>query len=509
MRALAQAAEASTFRGPEIQWFALSPLLVLLGGTLFLMVVSALSRRTQVRGSFAIVTVTTSMAAMILAFFLWDDVRDEGPISLVGGAVGLDGFTLFLTVAICAAIALSALLADDYLRREGLEEPLAVEFNALLMLSGLGGIVMASANDLIVLFLGLETLSIALYALAASHLKRIDSQESAIKYFVLGGFSSAFFLYGVALTYGATGTTSLIGIRDFLAANVLVENGLLLAGLGLMLVGLAFKVAAAPFHVWTPDVYQGSPTPATAFMATAAKAAGFAAMLRVFVVTFDVVQTDWRPVMWVLAVLTLVVGAVLAVVQTDVKRMLAYSSISHAGFILVGVVMADPDGTAAALFYLLAYTFMVVGTFGILTVIGRTGDTGHSLASLKGLAKKKPVLALAFTVFLFAQAGIPPSTGFMAKFFVITSAAERDEWLLAVIAMVSAAIAAFLYLRIIVSMYLQDADSAGDGVATGRTPVSAGLALIVAAAFTVVFGIFPNPVIEFARDAVPALVSVG
>src|SRR5205823_5152026 len=252
-------------------------------------------------------------------------------------------------------------------RREDLEGP---EYYVLMLFSASGGMLMASANDLIVVFLGLEILSISLYTLAGWHQRRAGSQEAAIKYFVLGAFSSAFFLYGIALIYGSTGSTNLGDIAEFLRANT-VTNGLLLAGFGLLLVGLGFKVAAVPFHMWTPDVYQGSPTPVTAFMAAAAKAAGFAALLRVFVSTFGANRLDWQPIVWILAVLSLLVGSVLAVVQTDVKRMLAYSSISHAGYILVGLQAASDRGIAGSLFYVLAYTFMVIGSFGVVTLVGR------------------------------------------------------------------------------------------------------------------------------------------
>lgn len=503
----AMLAQVGTFRGPDVEWFALSPLLVLLGGAVFLLVVSALLRGRQVPGSYAFVTVTTASAAMVLAFFLWDDVQDEGPRSLVGGALGLDGFSVFVTIAVCAAVILASLLADDYLRRERLELIEGVEFHALLLLCAVGGVVMASANDLIVLFLGLETLSLGLYVLAASHLRRFDSQESAVKYFVLGGFSSAFLLYGIALVYGATGSTNMARIADILAGSVLLDGTVLYAGMALILVGLAFKVAAVPFHFWAPDVYQGAPTPVTGFMASAAKAAGFAALLRVFYLTFETYAVDWKPVIFVLAVATLVVGSVLAVVQTNAKRMLAYSSISHAGFILVAVQASSARGTAAALFYLLAYTFMVLGTFGILTVVGRTGDDEFGLDSLRGLSRRRPLLAFVFAVLLFAQAGVPLTSGFMAKFYVIAAAVDAKSYALAVVAMLAAVVAAFLYLRIIVSMYLTDTDAAAGPGPT--VPVSAGVALAAAFAFTVVVGFAPGWVIDFARDAVPVLVAAG
>ena len=280
---------------------------------------------------------------------------------------------------------------------------------------------------------------------------------------MLGAFSSAFLLYGIALTYGATGSTNLVRIQAFLSEVVITQNGLLLAGMAFMLVGFGFKVGAVPFHSWVPDVYQGSPSPVSGFMASGIKAAGFAGLLRVFVVTLGPTYADdWRPMVYALAVLSLLVGSLFAIVQTNVKRMLAYSSISHAGFILVAVEAASAEGTSAALFYLLAYTFMVVGSFGIVTIMGRGGDGLHTLEDYKGLGRTRPGIALLFSVFLLAQAGVPFTGGFLAKFYVINSAVAEGQYVLAVIAMVAAVIGAFLYLRIVVAMYFDGNEYGGE-----------------------------------------------
>jgi NADH-quinone oxidoreductase subunit N len=495
------------FPTPEVAWSAIVPLLVLVGGSLVLLTVAALTTRAWPRGTSTAITIVTAAAAAITSVGMHHRVTDvdRGPFTAIAGAITVDAFSILLTVVICTGVALAALLSDDYLRREGLDGP---ELHALLLLSATGGVVMAMANDLIVLFLGLETLSIALYVLAGFHLRKAESQESAMKYFVLGAFSSAFLLYGIALTYGATGSTNLSRINEFLSANVLESNGLLLAGFGLMLVGLGFKVAAVPFHTWTPDVYQGAPTPVTAFMASASKAAAFAALIRVFTTTFDLYRVDWTPIVWALAVLSLVVGSLLAIVQTDVKRMLAYSSISHAGFILVGIEAATDRGTQASLFYLLAYTFMVVGSFGVATVVGRTGDSRHSLDDYRGLSASRPTLALAFTVFLLAQAGVPLTTGFLAKLYVIGAAAASHSYALAIIAMVASVVSAFLYLRIIVAMYMAEPD-AEDGAPAISVPFGAGVALLVCVAFTVGVGIAPDPVVDWVKQAVPTLLAAG
>ncbi len=465
------------------------------------MVVAALVPRGWPKGGYAVVTATLAGAAMVMSVFNWRDVQDHGAQSLVGGAIALDGFSVFITVVICAAVIMTALIADDFLRREGQD---GCELYALMLMAAAGGIVMGSANDLIVLFLGLETLSIALYVMAASNPKRLQSQESAIKYFILGGFSSAFFLYGVALVYGATGSTSLPKIMDFLATTNLLNERLLLAGMALLMVGFGFKVAAAPFHIWVPDVYQGAPTPVTSFMASVGKVAAFAALLRVFVVALGQYESDWRPLLWVLAVLTLLVGSVLAVVQTDVKRMLAYSSISHAGFILVGVQAANAKGVAGSLFYLLTYAFLVAGTFAVVTVVVGPGDSQTGLDAFRGLARRRPSLALALTVLLLAQAGVPLTAGFDAKFEVIVAAVDAKSYVLAVIAMLCSVIAAFVYLRITVSMYSTDGEVPAKRL---RVPIGAATAVTIAVTFTLVVGFFPSNLIDLARDAVPVIVS--
>ncbi|KAA0235675.1 MAG: NAD(P)H-quinone oxidoreductase subunit 2, chloroplastic [Acidimicrobiales bacterium] len=497
---------------PEIQWVALLPHLILVVGGILLLTIASLFRHRVPRWAYTIYTVAVAAGAIIAALPLWVRVQDaeRGPFSAIAGALGVDGFSIFITVIICAGVILTALLADGYLKREGIDGP---ELFVLLLLAASGGTIMASANDLIVLFLGLEILSISVYVMAAMHARRFTSLEAGMKYFILGAFSSAFFLYGIALVYGASGSTNMIRINQYLASPtgvVLSENGLLLGGFALLLVGFGFKVAAVPFHAWAPDVYQGAPTPVTAFMASAVKAGGFAAMLRVFVLTFGTFSGDWQPVVFALAVLSLLVGSVLAIVQTNVKRMLAYSSIAHAGFILVGVEVATEQGTAAALFYLAAYTFMVVGSFAVITVVGRKGDGHHELSDYRGLARRQPVLAFVFTILLLAQAGVPFTAGFFAKFYVISAAVDAENYSLAIIAMVSAVIAAFLYLRIMISMYMSTDSEAVTGE-PDRVPVplAAGIALFVACVVTVVIGFVPGPITDLANDAVPFLVQVG
>ncbi|HEX4979326.1 MAG TPA: NADH-quinone oxidoreductase subunit N [Acidimicrobiales bacterium] len=488
---------------PEVVYADIGPMIVVTVGALALLTIAALVKAKPARGFYALFTLATCAVSVGSAMWLWFDVQDEGTRFAFANMVAVDGFAVFFYLVISLAIALAALLAEDYLVREGLDGP---EFYVLALLSGAGGMLMASANDLIVIFLGLETLTIALFVLAGFHRRRAASGEAAMKYFVLSAFSSAFLLYGIALTYGATGTTNLAGIAQWLSANVAFDSGLMLAAIALLVVGFGFKVAAVPFHTWTPDVYQGSPTPVTAFMAGASKAAGFAAFLRVFFSTFETLRVDWRPLVWGLAVLSLLVGSVLAVVQTDVKRMLAYSSISHAGYILVGLEAANDRGVAGALFYLLAYTFMVMGSFAVVTLVARKGDNATKLDDFRGLAARRPALALAMTVLLLAQAGVPFTSGFLAKFYVIAAAVEEESYAIALIAMLAAVVAAFFYLRLVLVMYSGDAD--GDVHAEAphpRLPVpfSAGLALLSTVAFTLVAGlpVASGPLVEFARDA--------
>ncbi len=487
----------------DVAWSAVAPILVLVGGALVLLAADSLSSRSPLKSAYALFTTVTAGAAVVAAIPLWIRVQDadRGPFSTLAQAVGVDGFSVFATVTICVAVILGALLLDGWLRREEMD---GAEAYVLMLLSASGGLMMASANDLIVMFLGLEVLSIAVYVLAAMHLRKITSQEAGVKYFVLGAFSSAFFLYGIALTYGATGTTNLVEISSFLSTTVLADNGLMLAGLALLLVGFAFKVSAVPFHFWTPDVYQGAPSPSVAWMASGVKVAGFAGLLRVFYLAFGTYRLDWQPIVYAVAAITMVVGSVLAVVQTDVKRMLAYSSINHAGFVLVAVQAASERGVEAALFYLAAYTFMVAGSFGVVTVVSRKGDIGNSLDDYRGLSRDRPLLALAFALFLFAQAGVPLTSGFFAKFYVITAAIDAGSTWLAVIAMLTAVVAAFLYLRIIVSMYMSVEDAGEPRTIT--VPFAAGLALAVCLVATLGAGLFPGTLSSVAKDATPALV---
>ena len=477
---------SNTLTVPSIRWLAILPPIIMIGGAVLLLGLASLVRTPLRARVSTIATVVISGGALGVALWQWADVQQHGAHTYVKQAVVMDGFSVLITMLVAIAMLLSALVADGYLRREGMQ---GAEFHVLAMVSASGAMLMGMANDLIIVFLGLEILSIALYVLTAFNYKRAASGEAALKYFILGGFSSAIFVYGIALTYGATGSTNLTQISDFMSKNVVLTNGLLLAGLALMLVGFAFKIAAVPFHMWTPDVYQGAPSPVTGFMAAVAKAGAFAAMLRVLFSSFGVIETDWRPIVYGLAVLSLVLGAFVALRQRDVKRMLAYSSINHAGFILLGVAAGTARGASASLYYLFAYMFMTVGSFAIVTVLGREGDADHDLSRYRGLAARQPVLALALAVLLLAQAGAPFTTGLWAKLQVVFAAVSAGEVPLGVIAMVTAVIAAYFYLRVAVLMYAgggqgevesgtggSAALGAGDDMTGGGTITAAGAA---------------------------------
>jgi len=507
---LTQARDVPTIRTPAVDWLAIAPEIALAGAAVAIVLLRSLIRRAKwVYPASLVLAFSGVTAAAALLVRQWREVQDHGAIRTIAGMVRVDGFGVFLGGVVVIAAVLALLLSVSYTQRERLE---GAEYLALLLLSATGMLAMTTANDLIIVFLALEILSIPLYVLAAFDRRRLASQEAGIKYFVLGAFSSAVFLYGVALVYGATGTTSLTGISRFLAANTLLDEGVLLIGLGLLLVGLGFKVAAVPFHMWTPDVYQGAPTPVTAFMSSATKVAGFAALLRVFQVSFPLFRNDWRPAVGALAILSLALGSIAAVVQTDVKRMLAYSSIAHAGYILIGFAAAavgNPGASArglqAALFYLLVYAFMTVGAFAVVTIVARSShDARHSLSEYRGLAATRPVLAALLAFFLLAQAGVPFTGGFVAKLEVFAAAVDGREYYLAIAGVVAAVVAAFFYLRVVVTMYTS-ADEPAEAAEPGRRPLRvdapAAVVLGVTAALTLVLGILPGAFLDLARDA--------
>jgi NADH-quinone oxidoreductase subunit N len=376
-----------------------------------------------------------------------------------GGMVVLDGFSSFLNVLFLASGMLAIAIAYGYLKRMGLERG---EYYSLILFSISGMLLMAQAADLIVTFLALELLSIPLYVLAAFARPRADSEEAGLKYFLLGAFATGFVVYGITLIFGATGATALGGIVAAIAAGTAIRY-LLLIGAALILVGFSFKVAAVPFHMWTPDVYQGAPTSVTGFMAVGAKAAGFAALLRIFVTALPTLNVDLVPVLWGLAALTMVVGNVVAISQTNIKRLLAYSSIAHAGYILMafvsfGDLKVAPDAVASALFYLVAYAITSFGAWAVVIALEKVEGKGLEISDFAGLGRTRPLLAAAMTVFMLSLTGMPPTLGLVGKFYLFRTAIQGGFFGLAIIGVLTSLISAYYYLRVVVMMYMREGD---------------------------------------------------
>ena len=500
---------------PTIEYAELLPMLIVFGAA----VVGVLIEAFVPRPPRHVLQVGLALVALLAAFVavIW-----LAGTSLIGaaGSVAVDGPALFLQGAILVFSAISVLFFAER-RLEGGGDAFAPSASALpggsaertlvaegvlqtevypLAMFAVGGMLLfPAANDLLTLFVALEVLSLPLYLLAGmARRRRLLSQEAALKYFLLGAFSSAFFLFGAALIYGFAGSVRLSDIDVSLAARV-GQEGLLLAGLGLIAVGLLFKVSAAPFHSWTPDVYQGAPTPVTGFMAACTKVAAFGAMLRIFYVSFGGLSSDWQPLFWAVAILTMMVGVIIALTQTDVKRMLAYSSIAHAGFIFTGMVAADSVGTASVLFYLVVYGFTTVGAFAVVTLVRDSGGEATHLAKWAGLGKRSPVVAATFALFLLAFAGIPLTSGFVGKLAVFSAAIDAGALALVIVGVIASAIAAFFYVRVIVLMFFTEPAADGPTVAVPSMSTTVGIGLGVAA--TIVLGILPGPLLELAQQA--------
>ena len=487
---------------PQVDWRAIAPELALLVAGVVLLLVVAFWPRAG-RGVLAGLTLAGLATAAALTAWNWDLERVA-----FEGAISLDGITRYARAILLAVGVLATLMVVQGDSQEGEPDDSPPEVFPLLVFALLGMVLLAAASDLLVVFIALEILSLSLYVLAGQT-RRLAAQEAAMKYFLLGAFSSAFLLYGIALCYGATGTTNLLGIATA-TADPTADGTLLLAGVGLLAVGFLFKVSAVPFHMWTPDVYQGTPTPVAAFMAAATKVAAFAVFLRVFAGALGGLVVSWRPVIAAVAVVTMLGGAALAVVQTDLKRMLAYSSISHAGYLLVGVAAAAtvPAGVSASMFYLLVYAFMVMGAFMVVQYVSRLGPPDDeairersSLEDYRGLARRHPWAAGLLAVFMLALTGIPPLSGFWAKYYVFLAGIEAGLTWLVVVAVISSVISAFFYLRVLVVAYLQE--PVGDAeaeTAPGRT-TALGLALALAGLLTVGIGLAPEALISAARSA--------
>jgi NADH-quinone oxidoreductase subunit N len=435
------------------------------------------------------------VATAAIVLLRWDQSE-----IVFGGMLAADGFAAFCNLLFLLVAGLTLLISIVYIRNTGLEHG---EYSALLVFSTLGMMIMASSLDLMTIFLGLETLSISLYILAGFLREQLKSNESALKYLLLGAFASGFVLYGIALVYGATGTINLRQVAQVVAHGQANSPILLVIGMGLLIVGFGFKVAAVPFHSWAPDVYEGAPTSVTAFMIAGTKAAAFAAFLRILMTALPALQPDWSRILWVLAVLTMTVGNVAAIAQANVKRMLAYSSIAHAGYILVALATGTKLGSGGILFYLAAYIFMNLGAFAVIVALARRDDERLNIDDYAGLGLSRPALGAAMALFMFSLAGVPPTAGFMGKLYVFSAAVQAGYIGLAILGVANSVVSAFYYLRLTVVMYMSPAPGAS---VPGQRPAPAlSLAVLIAIAGTLLLGLFPSRVLEAALRSVAAL----
>jgi NADH-quinone oxidoreductase subunit N len=495
----------------DINWWLIAPEVIVCTAAVVVMMVDAFSRQSQrwLTGSIALGGI---LGAAVISIWLWRSWR--GAAQAFNGMIVLDELRLGFTLIFLLVSALTILLSTVWVAGERLP---AGEFHSLLLFATVGMMLMASGADLVIIFLGLEILSIATYVLAGFRRTDVRSNESSLKYFILGSFSSAFLLYGIALTYGATFVPGTRGTTNIAEIAIRIGQtpypGLLFAGAAMMLVGFGFKIATAPFHVWTPDVYEGAPTPVTAFMAAGPKAAGFASFIRVFVFGFPFVVASansalgtqvnglWVKALVILAILTMTIGNVVAIAQNNVKRMLAYSSIAHAGYALVGFVAAgstsDPGQRRAAItavmFYLLTYAVMNVGAFAVVQLIARSGDRRTEVEDYNGIGFQSPVLAFSLSLFLLSLLGMPLTAGFMGKILVFGAAIEQHYYLLVVIGVLNTAISAYYYLRPIIVMFFRERLTAWSAP---KVPASIGVALVITVLGVLLLGIFPSRIIN-------------
>ncbi|HEX6221789.1 MAG TPA: NADH-quinone oxidoreductase subunit N [Acidimicrobiia bacterium] len=481
---------------PEISWLAILPeVLLAVGAAGVLLVEVQWKPEANVLGTIAAGSIVFAAAFSVLQWFQAGDsveLGTTGDLVVFSGLVLMDGLAIFGRFALLAVTGFGLMAAWKYIDSLGRRSAEAI---ALVLLATSGFSIMVAANNLVMMFLGLEVGSIALYVLAGMSRERARSDEAAIKYFLLGSFASAIFIYGVALLYAGTGEFEILGIRDFLAGFVVFSPAVILIGLGLVVVGLGFKVSAAPFHSWAPDVYQGAPAGLVGYMAAVAKIAGFVAITRILLAGVETLDADWLPIVAAIAALSMLVGSTLALVQDDVRRMLAYSGVAHAGFILTGVVGGTTEGV---LFYLVVYSLQLVGAFAVAAAVSGAENAESSLESFRGLGRRSPFLAGSFTVLLLGMAGLPVTSGFIAKFGVFTQAWNSGFRWLVIVAVLASVIAFAFYLRIIVAMYMDESEAADLDV-----PATSRWVLIVAVGTTILWGILPGSLLSLAADALP------
>ena len=479
---------------------ALGPDLLLMGGAMLLLLWAGWRRESnEHQRNVGILSIVLSVATMItVAYYAYRGYTASN------GVIAVDNFRwaadeIFL-IATIGTIAMSL----DYNAREGIT---AGESHVLLLLATSGMMILAAARDLIIVFLGIELMSIAVYVLAGLNRRRERSAEGAIKYFLLGAFSTAFLLYGIALVYGATGATNFVAIKSSIVRFDLAQNGLLLVGLALLLVGFGFKIAAAPFHMWAPDVYEGAPTPITAYMAAAVKAAAFAAFFRLWLEAFPTLLASWHQAVWWLAAITMVVGNLVALAQRNIKRLLAYSSIAHAGYILVALVVGTTLGSSAFMFYLFAYTLATLGAFAVIVALGRSGEDNMSVEEYSGLWSVRPGLAVAMSIFMLALLGFPifGGIGFFAKWYVLQAALQSPfpQTRLAVILVVTSVVSAGYYLYVVMVMFMKPRTTTA--VVPERTGAWTRTVVWASVVIILVFGLFPDAIVSFTQRSAPVV----
>jgi NADH-quinone oxidoreductase subunit N len=483
-----------SFATVDFAWIPLLPLMAVALGAIVVILIGVRVEDEDSAG-LGFLALVTILAAFVLVLFTLGQNH-----TAFGGSLVTDDYAAFFEALILIATAITVAMSLSYVADTALA---GAEYYGLLLFAAFGMMLMAAAGDLIIIFLGLETMSIAVYALAGFMRRDARSSEAAMKYFLLGAFSTGFLLYGIALIYGATGTIRLEAIRTALASGI-ASNPYLLLGVGLMLIGFGFKVAAVPFHMWTPDAYEGAPTPVTAFMAVGVKLAAFAGFMRVFMVHLGPVSTDWTTALWAIAALTMTVGNIVALVQENIKRMLAYSAIAHAGYLIVAMAASPvPAAGGAMLYYLLAYAFTNLGAFAVVVALERSGEPHGQISDYRGLARSHPGLAAAMTLFMLSLTGVPPLGGFLGKFYIFSAALNAGLVWLVIIAGLNSVISAYYYIRVIVAMYMQEG-----GVAVEPLSHRPGLliSIAVSAIATVAIGLFPQPYMTAAASAYAAAV---
>jgi len=491
--------ETLRFTLPVMDYVAVLPQMILVATALIALVIGVFKEWAKA-AFIGHVSLLGSVLALVSVVF----TGSAGPpFSSFSGMVLTDRFSFFITLVVCLIIVLTILVSLSY--QNFFENIRCGEYYALVLFAGVGMIFMATAGNLILLFVALETMSISIYALTGFHKNQLKSGEAALKYFLLGAFGSAFLLYGFAFVYGATGSLDIIKIANFIQIHPqIIQFKFLVVGLVLMTAGFGFKISMVPFHMWTPDAYEGAPTSITGFMATGVKAAAFATLIRAILVPLAPMQGSWITIMWVAAFLTMTVGNIIALAQDNVKRMLAYSSIAHAGYILLGFVAGTNLAQAGMLFYLMAYAFMNIGAFAVVALLCKKGEEFNSISDFSGLGFKYPALGFVMSVFLFSLAGIPPTGGFMGKFYIFTEALRSGYVWLVIAAGVNSVVSIYYYLRVVVVMYFEPQASENPIILTAISP-EAVVALAATATAVLFMGIFPSYFWSLASNSIFSL----